>query len=55
MKPDDEIIEKFRAIYFEEFKEDLSKDEAYEKFLRLVNFLRVILKSDPQDEEKGFD
>lgn len=55
MKPSDETIEKFKQVYFEEFKENLSKDEAYEKFLRLVNFLRVILKSGPQDERNGFD
>ena len=44
MKPSDEIIEKFRRIYFEEFAEELPKEEAYEKFLRLVNFLIVILR-----------
>jgi hypothetical protein len=41
MKPSDETIEKFQKIYFEEFGEKISKEEAYGKFLRLVNFVRV--------------
>lgn len=44
MKPSNEIIEKFQKIYFEEFGEEISKDMAYEKFLRLVNFLRVVFR-----------
>ncbi len=44
MKPSDEVIEKFQRIYFEEFGEDISGKEAYEKFLRLINFLRVLLR-----------
>lgn len=44
MKPSKEIIEKFQKIYFEEFGEEITKEEAYEKFLRLVNLLRVVLK-----------
>lgn len=48
MKPSDGIIEKFQKIYFEEFGEEISKEEAYEKFLRLVNLLRVILYSTSQ-------
>ncbi len=44
MKPSEETIKKFQQIYFEEFNEKISKEEAYEKFLRLVNFLRVIVQ-----------
>lgn len=44
MKPSDEYIEKFQKIYLEEFGEEISKDVAYEKFLRLVNFLRVVFR-----------
>jgi hypothetical protein len=43
MKPSNEIIEKFQRIYHEEFGEEVSREKAYEKFLRLVNLLRVIL------------
>ena len=43
MKPDPETINKFKAIYEEEFGEELSDDAAFEKFLRLVNALRVIV------------
>jgi hypothetical protein len=42
MKPSDETIEKFQRLYFEEFGEKISREEAYDKFLRLVNFLRAI-------------
>jgi hypothetical protein len=44
MKPSDEIIQKFRKIYFEEFGEEISREVAYKKFLGLVNLLRVILR-----------
>lgn len=52
MEPTDEFIEKFQKLYFEEFAEEISKGEAYEKFLRLVNLLRVILRPTSQ---KGQD
>jgi len=44
MRLSKEIIEKFREIYEEEFKENITDTEACEKFLRLVNLLRAILK-----------
>ncbi|MFH1561853.1 MAG: hypothetical protein ABIF11_00330 [Nitrospirota bacterium] len=44
MQPSDEIIEQFQKIYFEEFGQEISQKEAYEKFLRLVNLLRVITR-----------
>lgn len=55
MKPSDETIEQFRKAYFEEFQEEISKEEAYAKFLRLTNFLRVILKPKPTQEEPAVD
>jgi hypothetical protein len=55
MKPSDDIIEKFRKAYIEEFNEEISKEEAYAKFLRLTNFLRVILKPKPTQEEPAVD
>jgi len=39
-----ETIEEFRKIYKQEFGEDITDKEAYDKFLRLVNLLRVVLK-----------
>jgi hypothetical protein len=38
----DEYIEEFQKIYEQEFGEKISHKEAYDKFLRLVNFMRVI-------------
>lgn len=35
---------KFQRVYFEEFREEISIKEVYEKFLRLANLLRVILR-----------
>ena len=37
-------IREFKEIYYQEFKEKITYEEAQEKFLRLVNLLRVILK-----------
>jgi len=44
MQIEDRTIEEFRVRYSEEFGEQISKQEAYERFLRLVNFLRVEMK-----------
>jgi hypothetical protein len=44
MSPSKETIEEFKKIYQDEFGETISDSQAYEKFLRLVNLLRVILK-----------
>jgi hypothetical protein len=44
MKPSEKTIEEFKKIYQEEFGETISDTQAYEKFLRLVNLLRIVLK-----------
>jgi len=44
MKPSKENIEELKRIYQDEFGEKISDSQAYEKFLRLVNLLRVVLK-----------
>lgn len=41
MKPSDEIIEKFRQIYFEEYGEEMSTQEAYDNLISLVDLLRI--------------
>jgi hypothetical protein len=51
MKPTDEMIEKFQRVYFEEFGEEISKQKAYEKFLGLANFLRVIFRPSARTDE----
>lgn len=43
MKPSQEVLDKFKRIYHEEFGEELTDQAAFEKFLRLVNALRVII------------
>ena len=47
MKPSEKTIEEFKKIYQDEFGERISDSQAYEKFLRLVNLLRVVLKESP--------
>lgn len=49
MSPSKDTIEEFKRIYQEEFGETISDSQAYEKFLRLVNLLRVILKEPSPD------
>lgn len=44
MKPSDELIEIFRKCYYEEFKEELTTAQAHEKFMRVVNLVRVVLR-----------
>ena len=55
MKPSDDTIEQFQRIYFEEFGEEISKEQAYEKFLRLVNLLRVIIRPSSSENRNGED
>jgi hypothetical protein len=44
MRPNKETIEEFKKIYQDEFEEKITDRHAYDKFLRLVNLLRVVLK-----------
>lgn len=53
MEINDEDIEKFQKIYLEEFGEEISKEDAYERFLRLVNLLRAILYPRRVKQEKS--
>ena len=43
MKPNEKTLEAFKKLYQDEFGEIISDSQAYEKFLRLVNLLRVVL------------
>ena len=44
MVVDKYLLDEFKRIYFEEFGEQITSKEAYEKFFRLINLLRVILR-----------
>jgi len=58
MQPSHEIIEEFKRLYTKEFSEELSDAEAYERFSRLVNVLRVICSAKPApplDNNEGYD
>ena len=49
----DEYIEEFQKIYEKEFGEKISHKEAYDKFLRLVNFMRAIYYPEPIKSYRG--
>jgi hypothetical protein len=51
MEQVDEFIEKFQKIYFEEFGEELSREEAYDNFLSLVDLLGIILRPIPKQSQ----
>lgn len=58
MKPSHETIEKFKRLYTQEFGENLSDAEAYERFSRLVNVLRItyfLEQSSLLDKPDGYD
>lgn len=44
MRLSKKVVQEFREIYCEEFGERITEKEAHNKFLRLVNLLRAILK-----------
>ena len=44
MRLSKKTIREFKKIYYEEFGEKITTKEAHEKFLRLINLLRAILK-----------
>jgi hypothetical protein len=48
-----EEIQEFKEAYFKEFGERISDNEACEKFLRLINLLRAILKQPPTNGERA--
>ncbi len=48
MKPLDEFIKEFQRIYFEEYGEEISREEACDNFLSLVDVLRVIIQPIPK-------
>lgn len=48
--PSDKHIAKFQELYLNRFKKEIGKDEAREKLVALVRFLKIVLK--PMDEEE---
>jgi len=58
MKSDQKIIEQFKNIYKEEFGEELSDKDAFDRFSRMVNALRMVYfpqLSRPLDNQNGYD
>jgi hypothetical protein len=44
MKISEEHLEEFRKAYEKEFNEEITREQAFQKFTRLTNFLRAIMK-----------
>ncbi|MGD0036389.1 MAG: hypothetical protein ABSC53_03750 [Bacteroidota bacterium] len=58
MRPDEKILGQFKKTYQEEFSEKISIQEAFERFSRLVNALRIICLSErfsSLDRPGGYD
>jgi len=51
MRLSKKAIEEFKEIYEKEFGEKITNSEAYDKFLRLVNLLRTILKTSSKKDQ----
>jgi len=47
----DQQITKFQTLYYEHFGEKISKEEAYEKGMKLVNLVKVVCGPDNQKKE----
>lgn len=50
MNPSDELIEEFQRRYKQEFGEEISREQAHEKFMRAVNLVRIVLRPRPTKE-----
>ncbi len=46
MKPDEKTLTQFKQLYKDEFGDELTDQEAFDRFSRLVNALRIIYYSD---------
>lgn len=58
MKPTSETIDEFKRLYAQEFGEELSDAEAYERFLSPLNVLRIIFfprANRPVDNQERYD
>ena len=49
MQIDKETLAKFKLLYEEEFDEKIDDKEAFERFNRLVNVLRIVYRSRSKD------
>jgi len=55
MRLSKKAVKEFREIYYEEFGEKISTKEAHEKFSRLINLLRPILKASSKQDQVFFN
>ncbi len=55
MKINDELLEEIKRFYLEEYKEEISTEEARKRFTRLVNVLRVILRPEAANNKDAIN
>jgi hypothetical protein len=48
----DEMVEKFRKIYQDQFGETLTKEEAYDQGLKLLRMMKVIYRPLPKETKE---
>jgi hypothetical protein len=53
MKPDQDTICKFKKIYKDEFGEELTDEDAFERFSRLVNAVRIVVYGRLDTTQRG--
>lgn len=53
MKPDQDTICKFKKIYKDEFGEELTDKDAFERFSRLVNAVRIVVYGRLDTTQRG--
>ncbi len=52
MQLTDADITKFRLLYKKYFREEISKEEAYQKGMRLIRLMQIIIKNSKNDRPK---
>ena len=53
MKPSAETLDRFKKIYKEEFGEELTDEDAFERFSRLINVVRIVVYGRLDTVQKG--
>lgn len=53
MHPKPEIIDRFRRIYYDDFHEELTEEEATRMWLDLMDFMTLLFKKTPEETHQS--
>ena len=53
MRFSNDALDEFRAIYRDEFGEEITRDDAHEMGMRVVELLRILLRPLPTDADRS--